>query len=331
MACPRFRGHLRAFVERWCSVRCRRRRTRRCAAPPRVRSGPRPRNVQEASDVIDRLREQIQARLDQALSEADLLRKALAALDPGSGSAPARKAAGRGARSRRRARSAVSRPNGAATQGARGRRSADSPPASAVKSPAARQRRTAAESAAAAPEAAGQQATGTTERPRRPRPAAAGPAAPVSPSDSAVDAPSGPVTRDTVSASEQSAAPSSRRTPAGQTRGAVLAALAGGEPMTASQVAAQAGVSRGTVATTLSRLAKTGEVQKADRGYRLTPASPPAQPTDTPVAAGAAAQPTGAADAASPAAPPSTAAEANSREAAEATAGARREVSRTRN
>ena len=39
--------------------------------------------------------------------------------------------------------------------------------------------------------------------------------------------------------------------------------------MTASQVATKAGLARPTVSTTLSKLAKTGEVQKADRGYRL--------------------------------------------------------------
>jgi DNA-binding GntR family transcriptional regulator len=90
----------------------------------------------------------------------------------------------------------------------------------------------------------------------------------------------------------------------------VLAALAGGEPMTAGQLADRVGVSRAAVSSTLSRLAKTGEVQKADRGYRLTPPSPPVQPTDTPAAAaGGAALPTAAADAASPAAPATTAAD----------------------
>ena len=44
-------------------------------------------------DVIDRLREQIQQRLDQLTHEADRLRKALAALDPRSSGTPARKAA----------------------------------------------------------------------------------------------------------------------------------------------------------------------------------------------------------------------------------------------
>jgi DNA-binding IclR family transcriptional regulator len=51
----------------------------------------------------------------------------------------------------------------------------------------------------------------------------------------------------------------------------VLAALAGGEAMTAGEVAAKAGLARATVSTTLSKLAKTGEVQKAERGYRLAP------------------------------------------------------------
>jgi CRP-like cAMP-binding protein len=39
--------------------------------------------------------------------------------------------------------------------------------------------------------------------------------------------------------------------------------------MTAGEVAAATGLARGTVSTTLSKLAKSGEVLKAERGYRL--------------------------------------------------------------
>jgi DNA-binding IclR family transcriptional regulator len=49
----------------------------------------------------------------------------------------------------------------------------------------------------------------------------------------------------------------------------VLGALAHGETMTASDVAAKTGLARATVSTTLSKLAKSGDVQKAERGYRL--------------------------------------------------------------
>ena len=59
------------------------------------------------------------------------------------------------------------------------------------------------------------------------------------------------------------------RTATGATKASVLAALAGGDAMTAGQVATKAGLARPTVSTTLSKLAKTGEVQKAERGYRL--------------------------------------------------------------
>jgi DNA-binding IscR family transcriptional regulator len=55
----------------------------------------------------------------------------------------------------------------------------------------------------------------------------------------------------------------------GATTASVLAALAGGDAMTASQVASKAGLARPTVSTTLSKLAKSGDVQKAARGYRL--------------------------------------------------------------
>ncbi len=63
------------------------------------------------------------------------------------------------------------------------------------------------------------------------------------------------------------------RTAPGATKASVLAALAAGEAMTASQVATKAGLARPTVSTTLSKLAKTGEVQKAKRGYQLTSSS----------------------------------------------------------
>jgi Mn-dependent DtxR family transcriptional regulator len=65
----------------------------------------------------------------------------------------------------------------------------------------------------------------------------------------------------------------------------VLAALAGGEAMTASEVAAKAGLAPPTVSATLSKLAKSSEVQKADRGYRLAPAGEPV-PASAPATSG---------------------------------------------
>jgi DNA-binding transcriptional ArsR family regulator len=142
-------------------------------------------------NVIDRLREQIQERLDQIGGEADRLRKALAALDPRSSKAPARKQPARTQPARKPAQPATS-------------------------------------------------ATKRTPARRTSHPATRAP----------------------------------RRTAPGATKAAVLAALAGGEAMTAGEVAAKAGLAPGTVSTTLSKLAKAGEVQKAERGYRLAPASP---------------------------------------------------------
>jgi DNA-binding IclR family transcriptional regulator len=49
----------------------------------------------------------------------------------------------------------------------------------------------------------------------------------------------------------------------------VLVALADGKAMTAGEVAAATGLARATVSTTLSKLAKSGEVLKAERGYCL--------------------------------------------------------------
>jgi DNA-binding IclR family transcriptional regulator len=51
----------------------------------------------------------------------------------------------------------------------------------------------------------------------------------------------------------------------------VLATLAGakGRPMTAGEVASSTGLGRASVSTTLSKLARSGEVNKAARGYQL--------------------------------------------------------------
>jgi CRP-like cAMP-binding protein len=119
-------------------------------------------------DLIDRIRKDIQDRLDAVLSEADKLRKALQALDPRGGSTPA---------------------------------------------PA-------------------RQATRSTSSARRPR-------------------------------------PRTKRTAPGATKSRVLGALSDGNAKTAGEVAAATGITRGTVSTTLSKLAKSGEVVKAERGYRL--------------------------------------------------------------
>jgi sugar-specific transcriptional regulator TrmB len=60
-----------------------------------------------------------------------------------------------------------------------------------------------------------------------------------------------------------------RRTRPGETRSTVLAALSPDGGLTAGEIANATGLARPTVSTTLSRLAKTGAVVKADRGYRL--------------------------------------------------------------
>jgi DNA-binding transcriptional ArsR family regulator len=132
-------------------------------------------------DLIDRVRKDIESRLDAILSEADKLRKALQALDPRGGSRPAQTG------------TAPSRP-------AASRASASTRPA---------QRRSGA----------------------------------------------------------------SRRSAPGATKRRVLQALSDGNAKTAGEVASATGLKRGTVSTTLSKLAKTGEVVKAERGYRRAPAT----------------------------------------------------------
>jgi predicted Rossmann fold nucleotide-binding protein DprA/Smf involved in DNA uptake len=58
------------------------------------------------------------------------------------------------------------------------------------------------------------------------------------------------------------------RAPRGENKQKILGALKGG-PKTASEIATETGIKAGTVSASLSKLAKAGEVVKADRGYAL--------------------------------------------------------------
>ena len=144
--------------------------------------------------MIEEFRKQIQARLDQLMAEANKLRRALAALGGGDGSAPA-------GSPRRRTRTRVS---------------TESPSRSAAGAGSSSRG-----SSASVSEATRSGSTGQRSRTRAAQ---------------------------------------------GQTRSAVLAALSNGEAMTAGEVAAATGLGRASVSTTLSKLAKSGEVAKADRG-----------------------------------------------------------------
>ncbi len=163
--------------------------------------------------MIDRIRADIEQRLEQVLAEADRLREALNALgtSDGPGAAPARRQSRGPARGGRRGGSARS---GAAAGGraSRGR---------STRSRAATGRSTGAASAGGG----GAAASGRTRT----------------------------------------------RTASGATRQAVLDALskAGGQPLTAGQVASATGLGRPSVSTTLSKLARSGDVTKAQRGYSL--------------------------------------------------------------
>jgi CRP-like cAMP-binding protein len=75
--------------------------------------------------------------------------------------------------------------------------------------------------------------------------------------------PAGGTTRTPKSAS------SSPRSPRGQNKAKVLEALKDG-PMTASEISKVTGIGTGTVSTMLTKMAKSGELAKAERGYRLS-------------------------------------------------------------
>ena len=59
------------------------------------------------------------------------------------------------------------------------------------------------------------------------------------------------------------------RAPRGQNKAKILDALKGRVPMTASQIAEVTGIPAATVSSTLTKMAKTGELRKAQRGYTL--------------------------------------------------------------
>ena len=144
--------------------------------------------------MIDTFRKQIQERLDELLSEAEKLRRALAVLDPRGPSKP--------------------------------------------KSPKG-----------STPEVSPKAAT-------RPARSVAGPPTTSSAASRTGTRPSGK-------------ARSRARTAPGATKAKVLATLSAGGAMTAGEIANATGLARPTVSTTLSKLAKSGEVSKAERGYRL--------------------------------------------------------------
>jgi DNA-binding transcriptional ArsR family regulator len=65
------------------------------------------------------------------------------------------------------------------------------------------------------------------------------------------------------------ASPLPAKTASGATKTKVLSALSPDGALTAGDVANATGLGRATVSTTLSKLAKSGQIAKAQRGYRL--------------------------------------------------------------
>lgn len=64
-------------------------------------------------------------------------------------------------------------------------------------------------------------------------------------------------------------APARARAPRGQNKAKIQKALRGRGPMTASEVANITGIPTATVSSTLTTMAKSGELVKAERGYTL--------------------------------------------------------------
>ena len=85
-----------------------------------------------------------------------------------------------------------------------------------------------------------------------------------------------PVTQRTTAAAPKDTSPvpsTAARAPRGENKKKILAALQG-RPKTASEIANETGIKASTVGASLSKLAKAGEVAKADRGYALPKHAP---------------------------------------------------------
>ena len=81
-----------------------------------------------------------------------------------------------------------------------------------------------------------------------------------------------PAAKPTEPAKRRSAARATNapaRAPRGQNKAKILGALKGRGAMTASEIAKVTGIPAATVSTTLTKMAKTGELAKAERGYTL--------------------------------------------------------------
>ncbi len=78
------------------------------------------------------------------------------------------------------------------------------------------------------------------------------------------------VSRPTGTSRAPAAGARSGRSAPGATRSAVLEALATGTAMTAGEIASVTGLGRATISTTLSKLARGGELIKEQRGYRIS-------------------------------------------------------------
>ena len=96
----------------------------------------------------------------------------------------------------------------------------------------------------------------------------AGVNAPPGPRQASTPAPTRAAKPATKTRSAQKPARTRSVAPRGQTRATVLEALKDG-PKTAGEISQATGIPRASASTTLNKLAKTGDVIKAERGYRL--------------------------------------------------------------
>jgi hypothetical protein len=176
---------------------------------------------------------------------------------------------GAGKKARNAARSAVSELRSVADEIERrmpgGTQIASAGARTTKRSAAAKPRTPRSRSTAASPTARARRSA-TTRAPARAARAASGAKTAASGPKTAA---SGPKTA-ASSRAKTAAAPKANgaRAPRGQNKAKILASLKSG-PKTASVIAKETGIGTGTVGSTLSKLATSGEVVKAERGYGL--------------------------------------------------------------
>jgi DNA-binding IscR family transcriptional regulator len=225
--------------------------------------------------MLVQIRRDIQARLEELLGEIDQLRRALTALASYDGE-PADGDDGEPADGDRAAAvdssaadQSAANTSGAATRRTLRTRKASVPPRPSPPTPASPAAAPASARTAEAVEPPAVEPPPAEPPPAEPPPAEPPPAEPPPAEPPPAEPPPAEPLAAEPLAGESPAVGGARRAAPGATRHAVLAVFARGSAMSAEEVATASGLARASVRSTLSQLAKAGELREAAGGYQL--------------------------------------------------------------